>query len=852
MSSYIQTEIIMHLKKGAVLEGGKYTIEKLLGQGGFGITYLAIQSGLNRKVAIKEFFMKDLCNRDAETSHVSVPSVGSRELVERFKSKFMKEAQMISEYRHPNIVNIYDVFEENGTAYYVMEYHDGGSLSSLDLPLSVDEASGYIRQIASALSVLHENKTMHLDIKPSNVLLDKKGNAVLIDFGVSKHYDQAGHQTSSTPVGISHGYAPGEQYQQNVLSFSPATDIYALGATFYKLLTGLTPPHQSEVNENGLPPFPSFVPYGIISLIRKSMQSKRKDRPQSIEEFLGLLDAALAVPVPAEDPDESTEIEIVEAVAVDDSEPVPTPSHESRQSPKKPSRKWLWWLLALLVAITCAAAVLFMGNDDKSAVSSENSVEHPTSPLHELDKEKYDSLLTAASKLPLNDLASYDEAIGLYEQAKEYEVRYGNTEYMSLFSRDSQQKIADLKDARGQLKASMSEADQANSDARAYAYLMEMGAEYEEKDEYLEQAREKYSEAEKIEENWSKTKYSDMFVQKAASAVERVEKKILELEERDTKFNNDQKDYTKKIREANSKSRNDESSLKAAKKLYEDAAKYEKKYENTEYASSFNAGTATLAKNMQSLIDNLNTKTTPAPSVQTKNSSDIYYSNGVLYVKGIEYPMVYVSGDTFQMGSTDSDAYNNEKNVHSVTLNSYRIGKYEVTQKLWEAVMGSNPSYFKGPKRPVENVSWKDCDDFIKELDSLTGQNFRLPTEAEWEYAARGGKNKNSYKYSGSNDLADVAWYGDNSSSETHDVGQKSPNSLGLYDMSGNVWEWCYDWYGAYPSSSQINPKGPSSGSYRVLRGGCWNGDARYCRVSIRNFNTPSNRSSSYGFRLCL
>ena len=178
---------------------------------------------------------------------------------------------MISEYRHPNIVNIYDVFEENGTAYYVMEYHDGGSLSSLDLPLSVDEASGYIRQIASALSVLHENKTMHLDIKPSNVLLDKKGNAVLIDFGVSKHYDQAGHQTSSTPVGISHGYAPGEQYQQNVLSFSPATDIYALGATFYKLLTGLTPPHQNEVAENGLPVFPESVPESVAFVIEKSM-----------------------------------------------------------------------------------------------------------------------------------------------------------------------------------------------------------------------------------------------------------------------------------------------------------------------------------------------------------------------------------------------------------------------------------------------------------------------------------------------------------------------------------------------------------------------------------------------------
>lgn len=214
--------------------------------------------------------------------------------------------------------------------------------------------------------------------------------------------------------------------------------------------------------------------------------------------------------------------------------------------------------------------------------------------------------------------------------------------------------------------------------------------------------------------------------------------------------------------------------------------------------------------------------------------------------------MAYVEGDTFQMGSTDSDAYDDEMNVHSVTLNSYRIGKYEVTQELWEAVMGSNPSQFKGPKRPVENVSWKDCDDFIKELNRLTGQNFRLPTEAEWEYAARGGQNKNSYKYSGSNDLADVAWYGDNSSSETHDVGQKSPNSLGLYDMSGNVWEWCYDWYGDYPSGHQSNPKGPDLASYRVLRGGSWINYARYGRVSYRNNSTPSYRSSNSGFRLCL
>lgn len=166
--------------------------------------------------------------------------------------------------------------------------------------------------------------------------------------------------------------------------------------------------------------------------------------------------------------------------------------------------------------------------------------------------------------------------------------------------------------------------------------------------------------------------------------------------------------------------------------------------------------------------------------------------------------------------------------------------------------MGSNPSYYKGPRKPVENVSWNDCDHFIRKLNSMTGQNFRLPTEAEWEYAARGGRNQNSYTYSGSNTVGAVAWYYDNSSDQTHEVGGKSPNSLGIHDMSGNVWEWCYDWYGSYLSGSRSNPKGPSSGSYRVLRGGGWRSVARCCRVSIRDINTPVGRYSGGGFRLCL
>ena len=217
--------------------------------------------------------------------------------------------------------------------------------------------------------------------------------------------------------------------------------------------------------------------------------------------------------------------------------------------------------------------------------------------------------------------------------------------------------------------------------------------------------------------------------------------------------------------------------------------------------------------------------------------------------------MVYVSGGTFTMGATSeqgSEAESYEKPTHSVTLSSYYICKYEVTQALWRAVMGSNPSNFKGNNLPVENVSWYDCQTFIKRLNSYTGRNFRLPTEAEWEFAARGGNYSRHYKYSGSNYISDVGWYDDNSGNRTHPVGTKQANELGLYDMSGNVWEWCSDWYGSYSFYSQNDPTGPNSGSYRVNRGGGWNFYAWLCRSSIRYYYSPNYTHYDLGLRLVL
>ena len=235
------------------------------------------------------------------------------------------------------------------------------------------------------------------------------------------------------------------------------------------------------------------------------------------------------------------------------------------------------------------------------------------------------------------------------------------------------------------------------------------------------------------------------------------------------------------------------------------------------------------------------------PSTQQPSGSSL-----TITANGVSFVMKRVAGCTFQMGSNDSEAHSDEKPVHSVTVSTFFIGETEVTQALWKAVMGSNPSYWKGDNLPVEQVSWNDCQEFIRKLNGLTGRNFRLPTEAEWEFAARGGNQSEGYKYAGSNNIGDVAWYSDNSGSKTHAVKGRSPNELGLYDMSGNVWEWCQDWEGGYISGSQINPLGPSSGSFRVLRGGGWNNFARGCRVSRRYGASPGNEYYAHGFRLCL
>lgn len=287
------------LRPGSVLQNGKYSIKMVLGQGGFGITYLGEQTGLGMRVAIKEFFLKGSCSRDVSTSCVKVPVDDNKDLVTRCLRKFKAEARKIASLNNDHIINIIDVFDENGTSYYVMKYLGGGSLSTRlqSGPLSEQEAIKVVQDISDALRSVHNKGLLHLDIKPANILFDERGRAVLIDFGISKYLDSAEDSTTtSSLIGFSRGYAPLEQVNSTLNSLSPATDIYALGATLFSVLTGEAPPEASVVMDIGVPALPDTVSEDLKKAVEKAMQPRRKDRPQTIDEFLDLLPKETAEP----------------------------------------------------------------------------------------------------------------------------------------------------------------------------------------------------------------------------------------------------------------------------------------------------------------------------------------------------------------------------------------------------------------------------------------------------------------------------------------------------------------------------------------------------------------------------
>ncbi len=707
------------LLPGTMLRGKKrdYRIDRVLGQGTFGITYLAytkvtVDGDLGKlqpeiPVAVKEFFMGDINGREGST----VTTGGSGELFDKYRHKFARESANLANLNHANIVKVVETFEANGTSYYVMEYCGGGSLDTRIAEcggLPQGEALRYFGQIASALSYMHSRRMLHLDLKPGNVMLRTGGEAVLIDFGLSKQFTDDGEPESSTTIGGgTPGYASLEQANYNEddsESKLPVTmDVYSLGATLYKMLTGKRPPVASDV----LARFPEQplrdhgVSDNVIAAIRHAMQPIPANRYQSVAAFAAALDCASEA-TEAVDREEEPEVVLVDDGRQPVAEPQPhTPAAEPARAnqeqheypepepePEQPRRKWLPWVVGVAVAAIAFVAVMLLQPKPQPAI------------------EVPEDLITAVTQ---SDTVSADEQ------------------------------------------------------------PVQQVAQQPQKPE-PQQTQQQPVQQQPVEQPQPTRPEPQQPVQQPQRPVQQPQRPVQQQPEPEP-------------------------------------------------------------------------TPTPEPERPQHNLPDI--------------AMVYVSGGTFTMGATSeqgSDAYDREKLAHSVTLSGYYIGKYEVTQELWKAVMGSNPSYYKGDNLPVEQVSWNDVQEFLWKLNAMTGKRYRLPTEAEWEFAARGGNSSRGYKYSGGNSLGSVAWYYDNSGSRTHAVGTKSPNELGIYDMSGNVLEWCQDWYNSsyYGSLPLTNPQGPNSGLHRVYRGGSWGNDAWTCRVSIRTYTTPDSRDRYLGFRLAL
>ena len=355
----------MHLQPGTLLQGGKYKIVRFIAAGGFGCTYEATHTILNARVAIKEFFVSDLCNRDSATGHVSVGITSKVALFDKLRRKFVDEAAALFKLNHPGLVRVTDIFEENGTAYFVMDFISGRSLADIvkaEGTLSEARALGYIRQVCAALNYVHANNRLHLDIKPQNIMVDGNDRAILIDFGASKQYDEESGENTSSLLGLTPGYAPPEQNDCDVKKFYPATDIYALGATLYDLLTGITPPSSNKriSEEEELKPLPPTISASTRTAVNAALELVKKKRPQSVAAFAALLDNTPA-PAPAPQPIK------------------PKDNDETQPLVAKPMAPWYKRYVALIaiaavVALAGIIALLSGGNNVKPSIVEEDTV----------------------------------------------------------------------------------------------------------------------------------------------------------------------------------------------------------------------------------------------------------------------------------------------------------------------------------------------------------------------------------------------------------------------------------------------------------------------------------------------
>jgi len=706
-----------------LLHHGQYLIGKVLGKpGGFGITYLALDTKLETRVAIKEYLPRDLAGRDAGHATISAHSAEDGEFFRYGLTQFLQEARTLAQFDHANIVRVRNFFEENGTGYLVMDYYDGITLADYlaqqpQGKLPEKTAVGILMPILDGLREVHAKNILHRDIKPQNIYLTTANRPILLDFGAARQ--AMGERSRSLSVVLSEGYAPYEQYHRRGEQ-GPWTDIYACAAVLYHAVAGEAPPPATErMHKDELDIAALGVSAALAEALRLGLAVDHHKRPQRMAEFQALLLGEKA----------NSQAAVEHKPVLADMPATATTGGRTNSSVepaqgKKPSGLKKWWMPALALFFAIVVQAMFTKVLPKATGSLSQNARLMSIESSDLEGDK-----THENQITLN---------ALLRNRATYAQAFPNLE---LTLNDSQEKPV--------------------------ARRVFLPA------DYLPP-----SENEKIG--------------------------FLPNRELKVKLHLNTADL-----------------MPTSYRLFLFYPKQEKEAETTLLPTIL-------------LATPENTHAPVAAGAEIK-------PDNVFKDCPICPEMVVIPSGSFEMGSNNGDA--DEKPVHRVTISrAFALGKTEITQDQWRVIMGSNPSRFAncGGNCPVEQVSWNDAKEFIQKLNAKTGKQYRLPSEAEWEYACYGGSQT---EYCGGNDLDAVGWYGNNgrpggnSNQTTHPVGQKQANGYGLYDMSGNVWEWMENKY-------------DNEHDWLTRRGGSWEDIPQGVSASYRLIGGPASRGSSLGFRL--